>query len=428
MSNARLKDTAIEREYRARTAKSAELMERAARSITGGNTRTTVFHPPYPVVFERGSGPWLWDVDGNRYLDLFYNGLSIIHGHDYPPIREAITSRLSDGMALGNISDELVSFAELLQARLPNAELLRFTNSGSEAGMIAVRVARAVTGRPLILKAERAYHGSYSDLEAGLYGFRDMPGRALIAEFNNVASFEKVLAEHGRDIAAVVLEPIMFTGRVIPPEPGFLTGVQALAKKHGAVFILDDCLMFRLAEGGSAERFGLDPDLIMLGKFLGGGTPMGAVAGRAEIMSILDPRKGGSVFHGGSFNGNRIGAAAGRVAVADLTAGAIAAMDGRAIQLRQALKAKADALGLPVAVTGAGSVLGIAFLNDPARHEDDPSAFGVSVLFQLACLNRGVSFAPGGVMALATMVDDAALAHGVSAMEAALEAVAELTG
>src|SRR5215468_5571906 len=138
MTNSRLIDTDIERLYRNRTSKSAELMERAANSITGGNTRTTVFHPPYPVVFERGEGPWLWDLDGNRYLDLFYNGLSIIHGHGYAPIREAVAALLGGGSALGNISHTLVEFAELLQSRLRNAERLHFTSSGSEAGMLAI--------------------------------------------------------------------------------------------------------------------------------------------------------------------------------------------------------------------------------------------------------------------------------------------------
>ncbi|MGF7162232.1 glutamate-1-semialdehyde 2,1-aminomutase [Rhodoligotrophos appendicifer] len=426
MTNAKLVDTSLEREFRRRTPKSADFAERASLVLPGGNTRTTVFHPPYPLSFARGDGPWLWDLDGNRYFDLFYNGLSIIHGHNYAPIREAIAAKLLDGSALGSASIELVEFAETLQRRLPNAELLRFTNTGSEAGMIAVRVARAVTGRPLLLKAERAYHGSYPDLEAGLYGVGDMPGRSLVAPFNDLPAFETVMAEHGSRVAAIILEPIMFTGRVVPPEPGFLEGVQALARKHGSLFMIDDCLMFRLAVGGSAEKFSLDPDITILGKFVGGGTPVGVVAGRRSVMESLDPTKPGAIFHGGSFNGNRIGATAGHIAMRDLTEAAITGMDKRMERLRHSLQSKADAIGLPVAVTGEGSVAGIAFLTDPVRHEDDPSALGLSVLFQLACFNNGVSVAPGGVMALATMVDDDSLSFAIGAMEDALEHVADL--
>lgn len=426
MASGRVSGGAIEREYRRRTPGSAELAKRASATLPGGNTRTTVYHAPYPLTFARGDGPWLWDLDGNRYLDLFYNGLSIIHGHGYAPIREAVQEAMLAGTALGSTSSELVEFAELLQGRLPHAEQLRFTNSGSEAGMIAARIARAATGRPLLVKARHAYHGCYPDLEAGLYGIGDMPGRTLVAEFNNLQSFERLLAEHGSEVAAIVIEPVMFTGRVVTPEPGFLDGVQRLVRRHSCLFILDDCLMFRLAEGGSAQTYGLSPDLTILGKFLGGGFPMGAVAGSTSVMSLLDPRRSDCIFHGGSFNGNRISATAGRIAVRDLTAGAIQAMDGRAATLRRRIEAKADSLGVPVAVTGTGSIAGICFLEAPARHEEHPSEVDLATLFLLACLNQGVSLQPGGLISLATMVDDDALEFGISGIESALEQIAGL--
>ncbi|MEI9964639.1 MAG: aminotransferase class III-fold pyridoxal phosphate-dependent enzyme [Caulobacteraceae bacterium] len=428
MTTRPLISTEIEQAYRRRTPASAAFVERAKRSLPGGNTRTTVFHPPYPLTFARGQGPWIWDLDGNRYADLFYNGLSLIHGHAYAPIGQAVSAAIGDGMALGSPSPELLQLAELLQGRIAAAERVRFTNSGSEAGMIAARVARAFTGRPLLVKAEHAYHGSYPDLEAGLYGVHDMPGRTLVGRFNDLESFERIVAAHGDQIAAIVLEPVMFTGRVVTPEPGFLQGVQALARRNGSLFILDDCLMFRLAEGGSAGVFGLEPDLVMLGKFLGGGTPMGAVAGREAVMSILDPRTPGFVFHGGSFNGNRIGAIAGYTALRDLTAEAIAGMDQRMSRLRQSLVAAAEVAGVAVEVTGTGSIGGIAFLDDHSRHEDDPNALGISMLFQLACLNEGVSIGPGGLMALATAVDDEALAHIAGGMGRALQTLAGAIG
>ena len=179
--------TFIEVRYRRETPGSAALMHRAAAVMPGGNSRTTSFHPPYPVVLERGDGPWLWDVDKRRYVDLFCNGLSLIHGNNYSPAREAIQSAMQRGTAWSGASREQIAYAELLCERIEAMELLRFTNSGSEACMLAVKAARHITGRPYILKSVGAYHGSYPDLEAGLYGRGDLEGRALVAPFNNIA-------------------------------------------------------------------------------------------------------------------------------------------------------------------------------------------------------------------------------------------------
>jgi glutamate-1-semialdehyde 2,1-aminomutase len=418
----------IEELYRSRTPSSAALMQRAAASMPGGNTRTTSFHPPYPVVLERGQGPWMWDVDKRRYLDLFCNGLSLIHGHVYAPVHDAIQAALQRGTGWSGASRDQIAYAELLRDRIKAIELLRFTNSGSEAGMLAVKAARHITGRPYIVKSVGAYHGSYPDLEAGLYGRGDLEGRALVAPFNSLESVERLMALHGPKVAAVVIEPVLVTGRVVPPEPGFLKGVQTLARRHGALSILDDCLMLRLAPGGSAEKFGLQPDITVLGKFLGGGTAFGAFGGSREIMKIFDPTGTGTVFHGGSFNGNLIGCAAGLVTMRDLTKERIAALDAACLGLRTALARRAQELGLEIILTGIGSVLGIAFAGDPKRHEDDPSAMGLASLFHLACANEGIIIGPGGILTVSTAHDDAALSFAISGLSAALERIADLIG
>jgi glutamate-1-semialdehyde 2,1-aminomutase len=414
----------IEERYRQGTASSAAVMAQAAASMPGGNTRTTSYHPPYPVVFERGDGPWLWDIEGTRFLDLFCNGLSLIHGNNYAPAREAVSRALSRGTAWAGASREQIAFAECIQQRLKAAELVRFTNSGSEAGMLAVKAARHVTGRPLIIKAVGAYHGSYPDLEAGLYGQGDIDGRAVVASFNDLASFEQVMQRHEGGVAAVVIEPVLVTGRVVPPAAGFLLGLQALARRHGALVILDDCLMLRLAVGGSSECFGLDPDLIVLGKFIGGGTPMGVLAGSREVMQIFNPNGPRCVFHGGSFNGNLIGCVAGRVTLEDLTARRISTMDAATTSIRNALSGRAAELGLAVTVSGMGSVAGVAFTADPDRHEDDPSKIGVAALFHLACLNEGILLGPGGIIAVSTAHDSEAIDYAIGGLGAALDAVA----
>ncbi len=232
--------------------------------------------------------------------------------------------------------------------------------------MLAVKAARHVTGRPYIVKSIGAYHGSYPDLEAGLYGIGNLDGRALIAPFNDLGSYERVMSEHGAQVAAIVIEPVLVTGRVVAPEPGFLLELQSLARRHGALTILDDCLMLRLAAGGSAEKFGLQPDLVVLGKFLGGGTPLGAFGGSKKIMRIFDPNQRGPVFHGGSFNGNPIGCAAGHITLTHLTPGRIAAMDAASLRIRTALALRAGELGLDVVMSGIGSVAALRSRRTPS--------------------------------------------------------------
>jgi glutamate-1-semialdehyde 2,1-aminomutase len=184
--------------------------------------------------------------------------------------------------------------------------------------------------------------------------------------------------------------------------------------------------MLRLAVGGSAEKFALQPDLVVLGKFLGGGTALGAFGGSRGIMQIFDPTRPRSVFHGGSFNGNPVGCAAGLVTLRDLSAERIASMDTAILDIRSTIATRAQELGLEIILTGLGSVAGIAFAADPKRHEDDPSALGLASLFHLACANEGVLIGPGGILALSTAHDDAAVAFAIAGLSAALTSVAEL--
>lgn len=415
----------IEETYRARTTKSLALLKRAAQSLPGGLSRNYGFHPPYPVVHERGEGPHLWDVDGNRYVDLNYNGLSLIHGHAYRPVIEALEGAMPKGWAWLGTQQAQIEFAETLCGRIRTAERVLFTNSGTEASMLAVKLARGFTKRPLILKAHGGYHGTYSDLEAGLHGQGEIQGHTLLADFNNADSFERVLERHGMEIAAVVLEPVMYTGVVMPALPGFLDRVQQAANRKGALFVLDDCLMFRLAPGGSAEKFGLSPDITFLGKFIGGGLPAGAVAARAEIMDLADPVLGsGGVYHGGSFNGNALSAVAGKVAIEHLTAASIDAMDRAAQTLKQALEARAKALGICLYVLDEGSVMGLYFAQTKPKPGAPMPNEELSGRFHLACLNHGVQTGPGCMIAMATVVDEAAVAVAAEGMCQALADIA----
>ena len=416
--------TAIEESFSARTSRGAELMSRAARVMPGGVTRGHGFHLPYPAVMDRGEGCYLWDVDGNRYVDLVNNGLAMIHGHAFRPVIQALADRLPKSWGWVGASLPQIEFAETLCHRLGTFDRVLLTNSGTESGMLAVKLARRFSRKPLILKQRAGYHGSYSDLEAGLDGRGELPGHTLLAEFNDLASYERKLIEYKGQIAAIVVEPVMFTGVTILPEKSFLSDLQQLARSYGTLFVLDDCLMLRLAYGGSAQKFGLTPDLTFLGKFLGGGTPVGAVGGRAEILEITNPHRENALYHGGSYNGNILGSLAGRVTLEHLTQEKIDVMDAHTGAIRQAVEIKARQLGLPLTVQQIGSVMGVFFTREPLRPGSEIPNASLAMSFHLACANNGIHITREGSFALNTAVDDRALQEVISGMSNALEQVA----
>ena len=416
---------AIESAFRSRTPESGRLIEGAAHVMPGGVTRGFGFHLPYPVLMDRGEGCYLWDVDGNRYVDLINNGLALIHGHAFKPVVDVLTERLPKAWAWLGSSVPQIECARALCDRLPNFERVLFTNSGTESGMLAVKLARHFTGKPLILKLRAGYHGSYSDLEAGLEGRGEIPGHTLLAEFNDLESFERKLAANKGQVAAVVVEPVMYTGVVMIPEGNFLSDLEALARRYGALFILDDCLMLRLAYGGSAEKFGLMPDITFLGKFLGGGTPFGAVGGRSDILEITNPGRPNTIYNGGSYNGNVLGSLAAKTTLEHLTRESIEEMDARTLKLRNALEHKAVSLRLPMTIRQTGSIMGIYFTQELLQAGDSVPNASLARSFHLACVNNGVHLGPGpgAVLALTTAVDDKALHEVIKGMEDALERI-----
>jgi glutamate-1-semialdehyde 2,1-aminomutase len=409
----------IRERYIARTPGSAKIMERAGRVMPRGVTRSLSWFEPYPVVFERGSGTTLVDVDGNEYVDFMLNGLSLIHGHAYPPIREALERTADRGTAWPGASIEQVEFAELLRERVDPSAMVRFTNTGTEATMLAAKLARWVTERPMLIKAVGAYHGSYDDLEAGLGGRGPLPGRVALAEFGNLDSFRRALEENDGDVAALVIEPILYTDGVSCPQDGFLPAVEQLARDAGVLFILDDCLMFRLAEAGSREIYGLSPDITALGKWIGGGLPVGAVVASEDLMSVFDPGAERPLYHGGSFNGNLLGCVSGEIAVRDLTQDRIDTMNRQADALREALHARAAELGVAISTPGEGAAFGLYRVTDAGQID-----WGATTLLHLAAVNHGVYIGTHGEMALATATTDAQIEQSAEALGAALADIA----
>ncbi|HWC86430.1 MAG TPA: aminotransferase class III-fold pyridoxal phosphate-dependent enzyme [Solirubrobacteraceae bacterium] len=393
---------AIEARYVSRTPESARLMQRASGTMSRGLTRSLSWFAPYPVVFGHGSGSVLTDVDGHDYVDLFGNGLSLIHGHAYAPITEALREMLPHGTAWPGASEAQIEFAELLAARVPGGEQVRFANTGTEATMLGVKLARAALGRPTIIKAWDGYHGSYDDLEAGLHGQGELDGRVALARFGELESYAAALDRYQGQVAAIIVEPVQYTGVVTTPPEGFLTALRDLARDAGVLFVLDDCLMFRLAQGGSAERFGFEADITCLGKWIGGGLPVGAIVASEGLMQLFDPVAERRLYHGGSFNGNPLGSVAGTIAVRDLTAREIERIDGLGDRIRTGVQQAAQAAGVPLRTSGIGSAFGVYVL-----HGDDGGIDGhASALLHLAAVSHGVYYGSGGEFGLGTTLDD----------------------
>jgi len=410
--------TAIEQSYRARTPASASLMARASGFMPSGITRTLAWFAPYPIVFERGAGASVFDVDCNRYIDMFSNGLSLMHGHAYAPIDAALREALSRGTAWPGASDAQIDFADLLCARVSGAEQVRFTNTGTEATMLAVKLARHTTGRAVVVKAWDAYHGSYDDLEVGLQGQGELPSRVALARFGELSSYEAALARNAGNVAAIIVEPVQYTGVVTPPPAGFLGELRELARREGVLLILDDCLMSRLAVGGSSERFSMPaPDITCLGKWVGGGLPVGAITATSELMAPFElPGDDSSLYHGGSFNGNLLGMVAGQIAVRDLTAEAIARIDAQAERLRVGLDRAAAETGIAIRTPGVGSVFGLYVLDGP----DGAIDWNASRLLHLAAVNHGVYYGTGGEFGLSTVISDEEVEQASAALSSAL--------
>ncbi len=412
---------AVEERYRAATAKSAELCKRAERVMPGGDTRTTTYYRPYPLTIARGEGAFVWDVDGNQYIDLLGNYTSLVHGNAYPPIVEAVTRAVRDGSAWPARSQAQVELASLICERVESIDRVRFCNSGTEAGMLAVQVARRLTGRKLILMARYGYHGSYDDLEVGLGG--QDGERTMLADFGEATAFEALLSERGSEIAAVFLEPILGSAGIVEPQEGFLSRVAEAAHRAGALFILDEVITLRLNEGGAQRIFDVKPDLTMLGKIVGGGFPVGALGGSEEVMSSFDPRNRGSMFHAGTFNGNPITCAAGIVSVRELTQARIDKMAAQAERLGAELSRAARHAELPFSVRAYGSLLNVFFLKEPppptVAREDSRTISS----FHLAALNNGLFLAPRGMIALSTVITDEMLSE---ICERAAKAIADV--
>jgi glutamate-1-semialdehyde 2,1-aminomutase len=349
---------------------SRRLFEKACRRLPGGVSspvrafRSVGSPDPsnprsgHPLFIARGKGSHLWDADGNRYLDYVLSWGPLILGHAHPDVVKAVTAAARKGTSYGAPTETELELATLIQRAMPSMEMIRFVNSGTEATMSALRLARAYTKRDLILKFDGCYHGHADGLlvKAGsgatTLGVPDSPGvpdatarLTLQAPYNDLARVDALFARHGGDIAAVIVEPIAANMGVVPPTDGFLDGLRAVTRRHGALLIFDEVLTgFRVALGGAQALYRLRPDLTCLGKIIGGGLPVGAYGGRKEIMHWIAPA--GPVYQAGTLSGNPLAMNAGLATLRRLhTSGFYRDLDRRAARLYAGLLEAARAAG-----------------------------------------------------------------------------------
>jgi glutamate-1-semialdehyde 2,1-aminomutase len=404
-------------DYLARTPRSRALFERATGSLPGGSTRTTVYTAPYPPYVESGRGLWIRDVDGNAYRDFIGNYTSLILGHAHPAVVAAVEAQVRRGSAFAAPTEVEVELAEEIRRRVPSIERLRFTSSGTEATMFAIRAARAFTGRPLIAKFDHAYHGTHDLVMTGTAGVPSaMDGLIVELPWGDPDRIEVALRGRELDLAAVILEPVQGAGGVRAADPSFLAFLRGLTERLGALLILDEIISFRVAPGGAQERYGVRPDLTTLGKVIAGGYPLAAFGGRADVMAIFDARRPGAVSHGGTFNGNPVAAAAGLATLRELTPAAYAHLDALGERLRERIASTIERDGLDARVTAVGSLFQVFVGAEVAAF-----ATGVAArpTLYLGLLLDGFAIAPRGMGAIPTVateadVDDLADAVGRS--------------
>ena len=429
---------------------SRALYERAVSSLPGGNTRTTVFMKPFPIYAARGEGCRVWDVDGNEYIDCINNFTSLIHGHAHPLLIQAATRQLSLGSAFGLPTESEIELAELLVSRLPSADQIRFANSGTEAVMMALKAARAFTGRPKIAKCEGAYHGSYDYAEVSLdptpeaWGgnspvsvayARGTPENVLAdvvtIPFNDIEAAVSLIREHGGELACVLVDPMPNRAGLAPADKSYLEALRQVTREVGALLIFDEVITFRLGYHGAQGIWGIDPDLTTLGKIMGGGFPVGAIAGAREFMAVFDPSFGKPALpHGGTFSANPVTMRAGLAAMELLDEAAFARLDVIGDAVRNGINDAFRNSGVPGGTVGLGSLLKIHFADRPIR--DYRSAYMTAqearrqAVFNMGLLNRGVLAAGYGLMALSTPMTGADVDAIVAAAAGALADVSAL--
>ena len=404
-------NTELER-YVELTPKSRDLWEEAQAYMPGGDTRNSVFWEPYPIYIEHGEGCHTLDVDGTDRLDFIGNMTTLILGNAYPPIVEAVQTQASHGLVYNAPNRYQIRLAKLLCERVPSLDLVRFTNSGTEGTLNAIRAAMSVTGRSKIAKCEGGYHGSHDIVSVSVRNVPEGPPErpaalpsvgglpkevvehVVVVPFNDTDASREILEENRDDLAAVIIEPVLGGSGMVAADRDYLAMLREFTERTGSVLIFDEVISFRVAAGGAQEYYGVTPDMTTFGKVIGGGFPVGAFGGRRDLMELFDPTKGPVVSHAGTFNGNPLTMLAGSITMEHLTPEVYQRLDTLTERLRYGVREVGADLEVPLQVTGIGSLFGIHLTDVPVRGWREVSAADKDLTKRMfwGLMNEGILF------------------------------------
>jgi glutamate-1-semialdehyde 2,1-aminomutase len=428
--------------YKEKTPGSMAHQAMAGRYFPGGDTRSATYFSPYPVYMERGRGCYLYDADGNQYLDMLGNYTSLIHGHALPAIVEAIREQALNGTVFGSAGAVQYLHAEHLCSRIPAMDMIRYCNSGTEATLFAIRAARAFSGRDSIIKMDGGYHGGHDLAEVNILADieTDGPPRASaragvpasvlqdvrVVPFNDLAAIASLLETDAGRIAAIIVEPVLGAGGVIAPQNGYLAGLRELADRFGVLLIFDEVITLRLSTGGMQKLTGVTPDLTSLGKIIGGGLPVGAFGGRADIMARFDPAHPQAIFHSGTFNAANMVMAAGLCALKALDQPAIDRINTLGDRLKTGFNNAFKEAGIRGHVTGIGSLNQVHWCDGLLQNARDAAralagAGELPGLLHLELMNRGIYSAKRGMFVISTPMSELEIDKTVAAFAGTLD-------
>jgi len=433
----------VQKKYVATGPKSTQLHKEAQRFMPGGDTRSATYYPPFPTFMERGEGCRLYDVAGNAYIDFANNYTSLIHGHAHPATVDAVIEQAKRGFVYGSPVEIQTKLAQEMCERVPSVERVRFANSGTEATLAAIRLARAHRRKYKLLKMEGGYHGAHDLVEVSVwpdpnkigpverpYSVREDPSippssatDCVIAPFNNTPVAERIIAENHEDLAAIIVEPVQGACGMIPVEADYLAMLRESATKYGIPLIYDEVISFRLARGGCQEICGILPDLTSFGKIIGGGLPVGAVGGREDLMDLFNPLKPPSLSHSGTFNGSPVVMAAGLATLKAFSTDEIHRINGLGDLIRLKFREVLDEVGIVAQLTGMGSLTQFRFTNDEVRDYRSSLSEDLAVrgLLHLMLLDKGIFVAKRAMFSISTPMGEREIEEAVTAVRSCLQ-------
>jgi len=433
-------------EYRRQNPTSLARFEEAKQVIPGGNTRLTAYFAPYPFYAVKGEGCRIFDLDGNVRLDFYNNATSLIFGHAYPPVVAAVSDQATKGTAFAIPTEPEVELAKLLVTNIPSVEKIRFTNSGTEGVLFAIRAARTFSGREKIAKFEGGYHGTADHVSISVTPDLALTGEArrpasvpasagitrntvedvIILPFNDLEGTTALIEAHKAELAAVIVEPILGSCGYVPAVPAFLQGLRDLTERLGILLIFDEVQTFRLSPGGIQAQLGIIPDMTVLGKIIGGGLPVGGVGGRDDVMAAFDATTGApKIPHAGTFNGNPVTMRAGLATLRELSPAAYERLNHMGTELRQRMQTLCNRYGVPVQVTGEGSLFGMHWSAAPVTdyRSSQRANKSLSSKFFLHALNNGIFFTTRGGGCLSLPMTEAELGAFLDVLEGFLKKI-----